>query len=47
MKSPKKQCFSPRDGTTASNHFKKQLILIKEAFTKDTVLMGDFNLDYK
>ena len=38
--------FNP-NGETAKELFTRQLSVIKNAFNKDTVLMGDLNLDYK
>ena len=38
--------FNPQDGSTPRGFFLNQLRLIRSAFTKDTILVGDFNLDY-
>ena len=38
--------FSPQEGISAREKFRHQLGLIKEALTNETVLIGDFNLDY-
>ena len=38
--------FNPQNVQSQREKFKYQLYLIKEAFYKRTVLLGDFNLDY-
>ena len=37
--------FNPQDGSTAREHFRKQLRVINETKINSTVLIGDFNLD--
>ena len=39
--------FNPQNGLTPRAKFVSQLNLIKSAMTKDTIVIGDFNLDYK
>ena len=41
------RCFNPQEGISAREKFKNQLVLIKKAMIPDTVLLGDFNLDYE
>ena len=38
--------FNPQNGQSQREKFKYQLSLIREAFVKGTILLGDFNLDY-
>ena len=38
--------FNPQNGISQREKFKYQLSIIKEAFTKGTIILGDFNLDY-
>ena len=38
--------FNPQDESTQRGFFLDQLRLIRLAFTKDTITVGDFNLDY-
>ena len=39
------RCFNPQDGSTAREKFMYQLDIVRNAFTKDTFILGDFNLD--
>ena len=39
--------FNPQNNVSPRDKFKYQIQLIKTAMTSDTVLLGDFNLDYK
>ena len=39
--------FNPPDNQTARSFFRKQLIVLKQALKENTILMGDFNLDWK
>ena len=39
--------FAPQEGISPRDKFKMQLRLIKNALTNNTIVMGDFNLDYK
>ena len=39
--------FNPQNGQSQRNKFKYQLSLIREAFVKGTILLGDFNIDYQ
>ena len=38
--------FNPQNGQSQTEKFKYQLRLIRKAFTKGTIVIGDFNLDY-
>ena len=38
--------FNPQNGISPREKFKYQLNLIREAYVKGTILLGDFNLDY-
>ena len=38
--------FNPQNDTSALNFFKYQIELIKASFTENTILLGDFNLDW-
>ena len=38
--------FNPQNGQSQREKFKYQLTLIKEAFCKGTIVLGDINLDY-
>ena len=38
--------FNPQNGESQREKFKYQLSLIKKAFVKGTILLGDFNLDF-
>ena len=40
------QSFSPQNNISARDKFKYQLLLIKKAFNENSILLGDFNLDY-
>ena len=39
------RCFNPTNGMCAKQFFIYQLGLIKAAFIKNTILLGDFNID--
>ena len=39
--------FNPTNGFSPRNNFIQQLVKIKNAFVPNTILLGDFNLDYK
>ena len=41
------RCFNPQEGISSREKFNIQLELINHAITKNTILMGDLNLDYK
>ena len=38
--------FNPMNGNSPRNNFIQQLVKIKSAFVPNTILLGDFNLDY-
>ena len=38
--------FRPQDGSTPRSNFISQLLLIKEAYQKNTIILGDFNLNH-
>ena len=38
--------FNPQGGVSARNKFNYQLGIISNALNKETILLGDFNLDY-
>ena len=40
------RCFTPQEGIPAREKFNIQLDLINIALTRNTILLGDFNLDY-
>ena len=40
------RCFNPQGNVTPRDKFKYQLALIKNAVTRKTIILGDFNLDY-
>ena len=40
------RCFNPQEGITPREKFKTQLKLIKNAMIPNTIVLGDFNLDY-
>ena len=37
--------FNPQDGSTPKSNFISQLLLIKEAYQKNSIVLGDFNLN--
>ena len=39
--------FNPQDNVSARDKFKYQLQLIKIAYNANSILLGDFNMDYK
>jgi exonuclease III len=40
------RCFNPQEGISAKNKFISQLELINMATTPNTIVIGDFNVDY-
>ena len=40
------RCFNPQEGISAKSKFLIQLELISRAITPNTLIMGDFNIDY-
>ena len=40
------RCFNPGNGINAKDFFIQQLNLIRSAFTENTIIVGDFNLDW-
>ena len=41
------RCFNPQEGISAKDKFLIQLELINIAMTQNTLIIGDFNLDYR
>ena len=40
------RCFNPQNGRNPFDFFKYQISLIRNSYTDNTVLLGDFNLDW-
>ena len=38
--------FHPQDGSTPKSNFISQLLRIKEAYQKNMIILGDFNLNH-